>query len=554
MNKLPAKQIYLLTIIIVGIIALSVYSTYALFTYESSTSDIVSIHTPNSLQIYENIYEYKQIVLEPNSVTTTDIDIYNRYDYNLCYSIWYKVASQNIDENKIQVFENSREVLTSSGILTSSNSIRVKIVVINDNDEQVKINLGTISSPNEENNCSLNLDSDKNIISVVYNETKNLSETLLEEPEKTKEEEANYLIYTEENKRITYKSTDKIYISEKFNYEDEMFTLEEPKHLTIQEIMDEKKLEKENIYFCKENDKCPILYKITELEKEEIEENAEKNELEKEIYYNINKYDKYVGYLKSTNGLRKINEKDYIYYGDNPDNFIYYNCKNNNDLSTCELWRIIGLFYNEEEEKYNIKIIRNESIGKHQFNKIPENNEKEISNKWSDSILQKYLNEEYQFINNYDNYIEEFGQKTEKIPDLEIDIKNILIEEQEIKSKVNLINLSDYLYASSCQKEKINDYNEECLKNNWLNNIELEREWTQTSKEIIDENKEIIETEEDKEITEKTNNTKYMYSVSNNIVESDVIDYLETRPVVFLKSRILLIEGTGTFEKPYIIK
>ena len=31
MNKLPAKQIYLLTIIIVGIIALSIYSTYALF-------------------------------------------------------------------------------------------------------------------------------------------------------------------------------------------------------------------------------------------------------------------------------------------------------------------------------------------------------------------------------------------------------------------------------------------------------------------------------------------------------------------------------------------
>lgn len=557
MNKLPTKQIYLLIVIIVGIIALSIYSTYALFTYENSTSNIVSIHTPNSLQISENIYEYQQIVLEPNSITTTDIDIYNRYDYNLCYSIWYKVASKNIDQNKIQVFENSKEVLTSGGILTPSNSIRVKLVIINDNDEQVKINIGTISSPNEKNNCSLNLDSDKNIISVVHNEPKNLSEKLLGETEKTKEEEANYLTYTEEKEIIKYKSTDKIYISEKFNYEDEMFTLEEPKYLTLQEIVDEKYLEKENIYFCKESDKCSILYKIIEFEKEEIEKTTEKNEeneIEKEIYYNIKKYDKYIGYLESINGLRKINEKDYIYYGDNPDNFIYYNCENNNDLSTCELWRIIGLFYNEEEEKYNIKIIRNESIGKYQFNKTLENNEKEISNKWSDSILHKYLNEEYQFINNYDMYIEEFEQKTEKIPNLEIDIENILIEEQEIKSKVNLINLSDYLYASSCQKDKINDYDEACLKNNWLNNVELEREWTLTSKELITENEEINETEETEEITEKTNNTKYIYSVSNNIAESDVIDYLETRPVVFLKSRILLIEGDGSFEKPYIIK
>ena len=57
MNKLPTKQIYYLFIIIVGIIALSVYSTYALFTFENQTDDIVAIHIPKSLVISENIYE-----------------------------------------------------------------------------------------------------------------------------------------------------------------------------------------------------------------------------------------------------------------------------------------------------------------------------------------------------------------------------------------------------------------------------------------------------------------------------------------------------------------
>ena len=32
MNRLPTKQIYLLVVIIVGIIALSLYSTYAIYT------------------------------------------------------------------------------------------------------------------------------------------------------------------------------------------------------------------------------------------------------------------------------------------------------------------------------------------------------------------------------------------------------------------------------------------------------------------------------------------------------------------------------------------
>ena len=76
-EKLPTKQIYLLLIIIVGIIALSVYSTYAIFTFEGETSNIVSMYTPNSLTISEDIYEYKQITVGKNSYVTTDIDIYN---------------------------------------------------------------------------------------------------------------------------------------------------------------------------------------------------------------------------------------------------------------------------------------------------------------------------------------------------------------------------------------------------------------------------------------------------------------------------------------------
>ena len=546
MNKLPTKQIYLLTIIIVGIITLSVYSTYALFTFESSTSDIVSIHTPKSLHISENIYEYQQITVEPNSVTTTDIDIYNSFEYDVCYSIWYKTIGESVDENKIQIFQKTEELLTSSGVLAGLQNLRVTIVIINDNDKPVKVNLGTIGEKIQTESCSLNLTSDKKVISSTYNNIENFNTTILSNMYELKSEQSNYLTYKEENKTITYNSNDKIYVSKKFNYNEELFTLENPEYLTIQELIDKSYLENSEVYFCKENNNCSILYKITKIDKEEKES---------ETYYNINLYDKLVGYSSGLNGMRKVNEQDYVFYGDNPNNFIYYNCQNKDDTSTCELWSIVGLYYNKVTGKYNAIIIKNDSIGKYSFDS---SNDKNLT--WNNSSLQKYLNEKYKFINNYDIYMDEYNKNIETLTSLNEDIK---LQEEIINSKISLLNLSDYLYTSKCRISKLNELTEECLKNNWLNNNELKQSWTMTRKEQVEnvveendptetENNEIEETEEIIEENNIINN--YVYSIGNNIFESNTKDLLEVRPVIYLKSRMLLVSGDGTFKNPYIVK
>lgn len=585
MNKLPAKQIYLLSIIIIGIIALSVYSTYALFTFETETSDIVSIHTPKSLTISENVYEYQQITLEPNTVTTTDIDIYNTFDYDVCYSAWYKVVGDKDIASKIQVFEKSNNILTASGVLTTSNNIRVTIAIINDHDEQVKVNIGTIGAKKENDSCSLNLATDKNVISSSYQNIETLTEKILKEPNQTKEEKSNYLTYKNIDEIITYKNTDKLYISDKFNYNNEIFKLEAPLQLTLKEISEKKyiendveiNLEFENIYLCKVGTECSILYKIGEI----IEQVPEENE-DKEIFYNVKLSDKLIGYMAGINGLRKINDRDYVFYGDNPNNFVYYNCDNPDNTSTCELWRIVGFFYNSKTNKYNTKIIRNNSIGKYQY----DSNQKIESLAWSTSTLNKYLTEEYKLKNNYDIYIDEYKQNIEFLPSLEDEITKL---EETTNSKINLLNLSDYLYTSSCEKNKISEYNEECLKNNWLNNIEIEKEWTlvlSNPEEIPveeptenNENEELTNEEEnhdEKTIEDNQNNeavnegneqqeetpeepiettiVNYAYSIGNTITKNNVNDSLEVRPVVYLKSRILLLGGEGTLDSPYIIK
>jgi len=57
---------------------------------------------------------------------------------------------------------------------------------------------------------------------------------------------------------------------------------------------------------------------------------------------------------------------DYRYIGADPSNYVYFNCTDTSDTSTCEVWRIIGVFTVEDEvgnKAQRIKLIRNATIG-----------------------------------------------------------------------------------------------------------------------------------------------------------------------------------------------
>ena len=588
MNKIPAKQIYLLTIIIVGIITLSVYSTYALFTFESETSNVVTIHTPTTLQISENIYEYQQVLVKENSVVTIDIDIYNSFDYDVCYSIWYKIIGE-FEEDKVQIFQKSNELLTSSGVLAAQKNVRVTVAIINDNEKDIKINLGTVSDELKTDSCSLNISKDKKVISKTYEKTESLNEFILSQSKGKEVEDkyGGYYIHQDDNQILTYKNTDKILISNKITYKDELFTLENPVNLTIDEIIKEKYLEEnESVYYCKGENQCQILYKITKLEKQPNEEEGQLivEDEKKEIYYDITLSDKMIGYSSGVNGIRKVNDQDYIFYGDNPNNYVYYNCKNNDDESTCELWRIVGLYYNEETKNYNIKIVRNDSIGKHQYEK----EEVEIEQlKWTDSALYKQLTEEDEEKkeieesepkkkHEYEIYTDKFKQRIETLESLDKEIKK---ETESLDSKINLLTLSDYVYTSNCKINSVTKLTKDCIKKSWLNDIEMGSAWTLTYTkeiEVIEEpennEEENIETEENnQELTEEVPSenpeesteekeepkeiiTYYVYSVGNEIAKHNLTEKLEVSPALYLKSRMLIVSGEGTFISPYIIK
>ena len=528
MNTNRIKQIYLLLIIILGIVTLSVYSTYSIFTLEAESTDIVSIHTPNNLSVSYSSYEYKQVTVPKESTINTDIDIYNNLDNELCYSIWYKVANNNVDNSKVKVYQNTDSNLLTSSIISAGTSRRINVVIINDNDVDVKVNVGLAYADNT-GTCELNISEDKISISSSINKSDILSDYLIKKV-KVNNNEAGYLTYKDISNDIKFDNNLKIYISNDFSYKDELFTLKEAKEITSNELN-----EYTNYYTCLNETTCRFLYNI----KEVSEDKEEKIDDQIIKYYQISKYDYLIGYLSSEIGLRKVsnnNIDNYYYYGDNPNNFIYYNCKNEMDNKTCELWRIIGFTYNKEDNKYLTKIVRNDYLDKVIYD--------EKINRWNDSSISKYLND-YKLNNS--NTLKEISFKEENILNLDSNLNNISLLNEEHKNKISLINLSDYLYTSSCKKNKINEYDESCLNNNWLNKNSALSEWTMTTK---------YEEEKIDEETEETiiPDNDSLYSVGNNINLSKNNTELYIRPVVYLKSRTLLVAGDGSFDNPFIVR
>ncbi len=489
MVKTPIKQIYLLLIVIVGIISLSVYSTYALFTYDKETGEVVNINILDSLHVDINTKEYKRVFVKGNSLTYVDIDINNPSDTLLCYGIWYQVVS---DKDGIYVYKANNESITS-GSLEELDSRRVSIVIFNDNREDINVNIGINNA--SDLLCTLNLDENKHLITDVYTTTY-LDKYLLSKvniKEETKESE-----YKELEDYLIKKDMDKLMVSSHFEFNEGVFTLLEPYEIEINDIR------KDELYYFILEDNNREMYKITSVGEEYITTT------------------KYIGFIDSVNGIVKY-EDNYEYYGANPDNYICLNDKDNN----CELYRIVGLFKNDN--KYNVKIVRNDYLGVDKYS-LNDNN----------LFMGEKGNNIYDYLN---KYYEDLSDKTkEQVIEYEykIDYNNQLDDElidiynyesvNKYKLNVGLLNLTDYLYASNCNTKKFGEYDLDCNKNNWLYKYD---------NEML--------------INRLDTNNEDIFMIGDNFITKYDRE-LNVRPLLYLDSDLILVKGDGTINNPFIIR
>lgn len=192
----------------------------------------------------------------------------------------------------------------------------------------------------------------------------------------------------------------------------------------------------------------------------------------------------------TTNQLMQDPLNNIRYYGANPKNYIYFNCNDysNQSSTTCEIWRIIGVFNGK------LKIMRNSDIGAYSWN----NNS---NSEWSESVLMKELNPNFTGSNGslywnrasgactisssgtcnftstglkndatrnaISNSTWNIGATVENYVD--VDLSNEI--KTTYQSYVGLPNTSDYGYATDLNlcKSMLMQYSEtSCVSNNWM--------------------------------------------------------------------------------------
>ena len=252
------------------------------------------------------------------------------------------------------------------------------------------------------------------------------------------------------------------------------------------------------------------------------------------------------------------------YIGANPNNYVYFNCSDysNQSDSTCEKWRIIGVFKNITKEDGTkedlVKIIRNDYIGELRW-------DSNFANDWSTATLQTTLNGEY-----YNGTYATGALKNDTTRNaIESVVWNLGGSEWDITvsayyaaergttvysgrpitwtGKIGLMYPSDYGYATSgntttdratCLSKSLGYWNSasDCYNNDYLFNNSHDQ-WLLTPY--------------------SPTNGSVFFVRDDGIVNYGyvVYDSVFARPAAFLKTNILLSEvGIGTAESPYQLK
>ena len=205
----------------------------------------------------------------------------------------------------------------------------------------------------------------------------------------------------------------------------------------------------------------------------------------------------------------QLEDSDYRYNKNNSNNYVWFNCKNNNTKGdSCEKWRIIGAFNNRNEkstEEYlSLKIINTKVV-----ENIPYNMDEARGN-YNDSYIYSYANGYYYDM--LDDSVKKLILKA-KWNIGEVNSKNYkeAIKEEKARSYyayIGLANVSDYLYLQ----------NESFMKDN----------------------------------TMLLNKTKGKVNIlSNGIIEGDNYKSYSFVPVVYLRWDVSFNSGDGSYDNPY---
>ena len=159
--KIKIKEAYLLILIVLGLVSLSVYSTYALFTKEVTIDNVVSFNTSISLSD-SNLVEYELVTLNPNETKIIELRVSNSSTSTLYYGCWYELLTTG---NNVSVGVYTEKNNTpASGTLDTSATKTILLGVVNNSTSTTLVNIGVVGSTTE----NLGLSSSRTLVTDTY--------------------------------------------------------------------------------------------------------------------------------------------------------------------------------------------------------------------------------------------------------------------------------------------------------------------------------------------------------------------------------------------------
>ena len=164
--RVPLKESYLLIIIIVGILSLCMYSSFALFSLEKTTSkDIFTMRAASDIETTLKIFEYKKITVSAGDNTSVMVNVNNDTGGSIYYGVFYEMVSPSTKTDDIGIYKIDWSANATSGSITNGSKLPVEIIIINNSSSDITLNIGVAGSDSNE----LGLPDGKTLITETFN-------------------------------------------------------------------------------------------------------------------------------------------------------------------------------------------------------------------------------------------------------------------------------------------------------------------------------------------------------------------------------------------------
>ena len=163
MKKNLLKESYLLFIIVIGLISLGCYSTYAMFTYSDETNDVISMNASDFSADIE-LTEYQTITISGNDQKVIKVTVSNSTSESMYYGVWYQMIEPLSTSESIIIAKLNTSLNETTGSIDASAVKDVMVIVKNKTSEAIEVNIGVKGSKTS----SLGLTGGKEIISGSY--------------------------------------------------------------------------------------------------------------------------------------------------------------------------------------------------------------------------------------------------------------------------------------------------------------------------------------------------------------------------------------------------